>query len=187
MKEKSKNHDRKCETREELKNNQQIIKECPTCGTNFRTYPSVDQKFCKRKCVRRSDEVKAKISKTVKKLHEDGIVYDEEYVRKRNIGTKKSFENGRCAWNKGLYGYKQPKISEWHKKHGHWKKGQTMEKRFGDVRAKEIKNNLSEIRSSSEFKKYKAMGPPYERTCPKCEKIIKHNVVSLMFIMFEKR
>ncbi|MEW6041649.1 MAG: HNH endonuclease signature motif containing protein [Elusimicrobiota bacterium] len=50
-----------------------IIKECPTCNTKFITYPSITEiqqgKFCSRNCIRKDEEMKNKISYTLKNFY----------------------------------------------------------------------------------------------------------------------
>lgn len=144
-----------------------IIKKCKFCGNEFQTAVHIHL-YCNRKCfdsyrkssigrIERSNqkklfyknnpEVCELISKKIKELHKNPAgPYDSSWNVKRP-----KWQKGNKPWNTGLK-YKRPAYSEWLKLNGHWKKGQSMEERFGIERANEIKANLAILCSNR--KKY---------------------------------
>lgn len=120
-----------------------ICKICPTCKCKFEVAECFKDTaiFCSRKCIRRSKEIRKKISIGVSKYFKENGVSNE--VRKKISVSLK----GKKPWNTGK-SYKNPKQSRTMKERGHWKKGQTFEERFGKKKAKILKKKLSDYRKS---------------------------------------
>lgn len=134
---------------------------CPTCKLEFNTQPSVNQKFCSRKCITRSEEYKRQLSNRLKAdyINSEGW-FSRESLRKKNESCRKyrestSYKNpmkGRSRnqiWME-KYGEEEgkKKIQEYKERCKQWtifKKGQTLEERFGREFAIKFRKLLSDL------------------------------------------